>query len=97
LAAGRSGKKDDRGERRHAETEVNNWRETKHVHMQEREHKGSNIWEEQQHICMGGIPNIGRVRVFVIHCKQLKSSIYINRYVGIIEGSIFCCIRLVLD
>jgi hypothetical protein len=29
--------------------------------------------EEEQHACMGGRPNVGRVRVLVIHCKWLKS------------------------
>jgi hypothetical protein len=27
---------------------------------------------------MGGRPNVDRVRVLVIHCKWLKSPIYIN-------------------
>jgi hypothetical protein len=66
--------------------------------MQESMHKGSDSWEEEQHTHMGGRPNIGRVRVFVIHCKQDEEpDRYKYRYVGIIEGSSFCCVRLVLD
>jgi hypothetical protein len=77
LAAGQSGKKDDRGERKHAETEVTAG--GKHnTHMQESMHKGSDNWEEEQHMHMGGRPNVGRVRVFVIHCKWMKSPIDIN-------------------
>ena len=46
--------------------------------MQENVHKGSDSWEEEQHTHMGGRPNVGRVRVFVIHCKWMKNPIDIN-------------------
>ena len=36
-------------------------------------------WKEELHACIHGIPNDVRVRVLVIHCKWLKSPIYINR------------------
>jgi hypothetical protein len=46
--------------------------------MQESMHKERENWKEEQHMRMGGRTNIGRVRVLVIHCKWLKSPIYIN-------------------
>jgi hypothetical protein len=46
--------------------------------MQENVHKGSDSWEEEQHTHMGVRPNVGRVSVFVIHCKWMKNPIDIN-------------------
>jgi hypothetical protein len=69
LAAGQSGKKDDRGERKRAETEATTGR---------RHAQGKRQLEKEQHACMGGIHNVGRVRVLEIYCKWLKSSKYIN-------------------
>jgi hypothetical protein len=51
---------------------------TTHAHSR-RHAQGNRQLEEEQHARMGGIPNVGRVRVLVIHCKWLKSPIYINR------------------
>jgi hypothetical protein len=51
---------------------------THHARMQEGVHKESNNWKEEQHTCMEGRPNVGRVRVLVIYCKRLKSPKYIN-------------------
>jgi hypothetical protein len=77
LAPGRSGKKDDRGERKRAETEVTAGGRTTRAHARKRA-QGKRQLEEEQHTCMGGRPNVGRVRVLVIHCKWLKSPIDIN-------------------
>jgi hypothetical protein len=56
--------------------------------MQEGVHKESDNWKEEQHACMGGRPNVGRVRVLVIYCKWTEEpEIYKYRYVGIIGGS----------
>jgi hypothetical protein len=46
--------------------------------MQGSTHKESNKWKEENHTCMGGIPNVDRVRVFVIHFKWMKRPIDIN-------------------
>jgi hypothetical protein len=40
--------------------------------------QGKRQLEEEQHTCMGGRPNVGRVRVFVMLCKWLKSPKCIN-------------------
>jgi hypothetical protein len=40
-------------------------------------HKESDRWRKNN-TCMGGRPNVGRVRVLVIHCKWLKIPIDIN-------------------
>jgi hypothetical protein len=45
--------------------------------MQESMNKESDIWRKNN-TCMGGRPNVGRVRVLVMHCKWLKSLIEIN-------------------
>jgi hypothetical protein len=45
--------------------------------MQESVHKESDSWRKNN-TCMGGRPNVGRVRVLVIHSKWLKSLIDIN-------------------
>jgi hypothetical protein len=58
--------------------EVTTGKKHKESDMQESVHKESDSWKEEQHACMGGRPNVGRVRVLVIHCKWLKSPIYIN-------------------
>jgi hypothetical protein len=64
----RSGKKDDRGERKHAESEATTGR--KHnMHMQESMHKESDNWKEEQHVHMRGRPNVSRVRVLVMYCN----------------------------
>jgi hypothetical protein len=78
LAAGRSGKKDDHGERKHAETEVtaggkHNTRACKKVCTR----KATAGRKNNMHR-MGGRPNVGRVRVLVIYCKWMKSLKYIN-------------------
>jgi hypothetical protein len=41
--------------------------------------QGKKQLEEEQNVCRGGIPSVGRVRVLVINCKWLKILIYINR------------------
>ena len=41
--------------------------------------QGKKQLEEEQNVCKGGITSVGRVRVLVIHCKWMKSPIYINR------------------
>jgi hypothetical protein len=47
-------------------------------------HKESDSWRKNN-TRMGGRPNVGRVRVLVIHCKWMKSPIiYKYRYAGII-------------
>jgi hypothetical protein len=66
LAAGRSGKKDDRGERKCAESEATIGRKRS---MQESVHEESDSWMEEHHTHMGGRPNIGRVRVLVMNCN----------------------------
>jgi hypothetical protein len=40
--------------------------------------QGKKQLEEEKHARMGGITNVGRVRVSLIHCKWLKNPIYIN-------------------
>jgi hypothetical protein len=77
LAPGRSGKKDDHGERKLAETEVtaggkHNMRDAR-KHAQE---KGQ--LKEEQHARMGGRPNIGKIRVLVMYFKRLKIPKCIN-------------------
>jgi hypothetical protein len=51
----------------------------------ERKHaQGKRQLEEEQHMCMGGKPNVDRVRVFLILCKMAKEpEMYKYRYVGI--------------
>jgi len=46
--------------------------------MKEIVHKESDNWEEEQHACIGGRPNVSRVRVLVMYCKQLKKPKCIN-------------------
>ena len=48
-------------------------------------HRGKRQLEEEQHACMGGRPNVGRVRVFVIFSKKVEElEMCKYTYVGII-------------
>jgi hypothetical protein len=47
--------------------------------------QGKRQLEEEQHACMGGRPNVGRVRVLVIFGKKVEEpEMYKYRYTGII-------------
>jgi hypothetical protein len=59
-----------------AETEVTAGGRTTRAHAIK--HAQGKRQLEEEHACMGGIPNFSRVRVLVIHCKWIKSLIYIN-------------------
>jgi hypothetical protein len=48
------------------------------MHKESDSCKESNNWKEEQHTCMGGRPNDGRVRVLVRYCNGLKSLKCIN-------------------
>jgi hypothetical protein len=48
-----------------------------HVHIRNRS-QGKQQLEEEQHMCMGGRPNVAKVRVFVMLCKWIKRSKCIN-------------------
>lgn len=46
--------------------------------MQEDMNMDSDSWKEEQNMHMGGIPNIGKVRILVIYCKRMNILKYIN-------------------
>ena len=74
---GRSGKKDDCGERKHAKSEATTGRKhSMRACKKTCTRKATTRRKNNTH--MRGRPNVGRVRVLVIHCKWLKSLIYRN-------------------
>jgi hypothetical protein len=64
--------------------EVTTGERTTRVHARKRA-QGKRQLEEEQHACMGGRPNVGRVRVLVIFGKKDEEpEMYKYRYAGII-------------
>jgi hypothetical protein len=66
------------------ETEVTAGERTERAYARKRA-QGKRKLDEEQHVCMGGRPNVSRVRVLVIFGKKVEEpEMYKYRYAGII-------------